>query len=309
MRSPSEHIGADRSSGGGRHVERRLMWALLITLAIFLMEIAGGFLSNSLALKSDAGHIFGDVLALAVSLLAVRLSRLPPTREKTFGYHRVEVLAAIFNGTTLFILALYIFFAAYKRLVFPEPVLSPLMLVVALIGLAANIIVISRLHSIASESLNIRAAFLHVLGDMLASVGVVAGALVILLTGNYLADPIISFFVGAIILYGAWGVLREGAHILLEGVPRSIDYDELRRDMEAINGVVSVHNLHVWTISSSNLALSAHVMIPDLSTHSAKDILQTTNELLSKKYNIRHSTLQFECQCCASEDSECIAAQ
>jgi cobalt-zinc-cadmium efflux system protein len=269
------------------------------------MEIIGGFLSNSLALKSDAGHLFGDVMALGLSLLAVRISRLPPTGKRTFGYQRAEVIAAMINGLTLFFLAGYIFFAAYRRLMEPEPIKSFLMLVVAVIGLLANTVVIFGLRGHAAENLNVRAAFLHVVGDMLGSVGVVTGGLIMYLTGNYLADPIISFFVGIIILFGAAGILREGINILLEGVPGTVKYGDLKADMEAIDGVISVHDLHIWTISSSNVVLSAHVSVPDQPTHTAQRILSSVTELLKKKYKIHHSTLQIECECCAETDCGC----
>lgn len=293
------------AAGQGSPLEKRLAWALLITFGIFVMEIIGGFLSNSLALKSDAGHLFGDVMALGLSLFAVRISRLPPTAKRTFGYQRAEVIAAMINGLTLLFLAGYIFFEAYRRLMEPEPIKSFLMLVVAVIGLLANTVVIFGLRGHAAENLNVRAAFLHVVGDMLGSVGVVTGGLIMYLTGNYLADPIISFFVGIIILFGAAGILREGINILLEGVPGTVKYDDLKAGMEAIDGVISVHDLHIWTISSSNVVLSAHVRVPDQPTHTAQRILNSVTELLKMKYKIHHSTLQIECECCAETDCGC----
>lgn len=306
-----EHNHAGHEHAHNHHktidIERRLWWALAITIGIFILEVVGGFLSNSLALKSDAGHLFGDVLALGLSLFATRISRRPPTSKRTYGYNRVEVLAAVINGATLFILAGFIFYEAYWRLLKPEPVRSTLMLVIAVIGLAANLIVMKRLHEAAGENLNVRAAFLHVLGDMLGSVGVVAGGLIMIFTGNYLADPIISFFVGAIILWGAVSVIREGAHILLEGVPRSIKYGEVKESMEKIEGVISVHDLHIWTISSSNLALSAHINVVNQSTHESRRILQEATELLRVRYNIHHATLQLECECCTDTDCGCMS--
>lgn len=289
----------------GSNLERRLVWALLITFGIFVMEIVGGFLSNSLALKSDAGHLFGDVMALGLSLFAVRISRLPATTKRTFGFQRAEVFAAMINGLTLLFLAGYIFHEAYHRLMEPEPVKSILMLVVALVGLLANTIVIFRLRGHAAENLNVRAAFFHVVGDMLGSVGVVTGGLIMYVTGSYLADPIISFFVGVIILFGAMGVLKEGVNILLEGVPGTIKYADLKVDMESIDGVVSIHDLHVWTISSSNVVLSAHVIVHDQPTHTAQRILNSATGLLRKKYKIHHATLQIECECCAEADCGC----
>jgi cobalt-zinc-cadmium efflux system protein len=293
--------------GVSSDIERRLTWALGITLAIFVLELVGGFLSNSLALISDAGHLFGDVLALGLSLFAAIVARRPPTARRTYGYHRIEVLAAVFNGMTLFFLAGYIFYEAYQRLMNPEPVKSVLMLAVALVGLLANLIVMARLREAAGENLNVRAAFLHVLGDMLGSVGVVAGGLIMLFTGNYLVDPIISFFVGLIILFGAVSVVREGASILLESVPRNINYEKLKGDMERVEGIISVHDLHIWTISSSRLALSAHVKVSDQSTHAAQAILQEACRILADEYDIRHTTLQLECGCCAGDDCGCHA--
>jgi cobalt-zinc-cadmium efflux system protein len=300
----SHHHGHIHSGPSG-DIERRLTWAVGITIAIFALELVGGLIANSLALESDAGHLFGDILALGLSLAAAIISRRPPTARRTYGYHRFEVLAAVFNGMTLFFLAGYIFYQAYHRLIEPEPVKSGLMLVIALIGLLANLIVLSRLREAAGENLNVKAAFLHVLGDMLGSVGVVAGGLIIIFTGNYLADPIISFFVGLIILVGALGVLREGASILLESVPHSVDYDKLKDDIEKIEGVISVHDLHIWTISSSKLAMSAHIKINNQSTHSSQRILQDACQLLGNDYDIHHTTLQLECDCCTDDNCGC----
>ena len=288
-----------------RTIERRLSGALLITVFIFIMELVGGFLSNSLALKSDAGHLLGDVMALGLSLLAVKISRLPPSSKRTYGYHRSEVLAAIINGTTLLFLAGYIFYKAYHRLMEPEPIKSGLMLVVAVLGFSANLFVLIRLRDHASENLNVRAAFLHVLGDMLASIGVVIGGAIMLFSGNFIVDPLISFLVGLLILFGAAGILREGINILLEGVPRSINYQQLKKDMEEVDGAISVHDLHIWTISSSRLALSAHIIVPAQSTHAGQEIMQAIKILLRDKYNINHTTLQIECECCLDESCGC----
>jgi cobalt-zinc-cadmium efflux system protein len=288
-------------------IEKRLTIALAITCFIFIMELAGGFLSNSLALKSDAGHLFGDVLALGLSLLAVKLSKLPPSSKRTYGYHRSEVLAAIINGTTLLFLSVFIFYEAYQRLLEPEPIKSVLMLIVAVVGFLANIFVLLRLRGHASENLNVRAAFLHVMGDMLASVGVIIGGLIMLLTGNYIADPLISFLVGLIILVGAIGVLKEGVNILLEGVPQNIDYDRIKNDIESLEDVRSIHDLHIWAISSSRLSLSAHLTATSRSTHSSQELLSETKKLLSEKYGISHVTLQIECDCCQDENCGCAS--
>ncbi len=298
------HEGHDHLETGNK-IAGKLTWALIITIALFVAELIGGIMTNSLSLKSDAGHLFGDVLALGLSLFAARIALLPPSSKRTYGYHRVEVLAAVFNGVTLFVLAGYIFYEAYQRLIHPEPVKSAGMLIIAIIGLAGNLFVMMKLHGSSQHNLNVRAAYLHVVGDMLGSVGVVAGGLIMIFSNNYLADPLISFFIGAIILYGAFGVLREGANILLEGMPVSIKYKELMADLESLEGVVSIHDLHVWTISSSNLSLSAHVKIPDQLTHSSQQVLQKINDMLQSKYNIYHTTIQLECDCCEGVECGC----
>ena len=302
MSTPSNnsHIKNERKT-----VVNRLTWALIITIAIFLLELFGGFLSNSLSLKSDAAHLFGDVLALGLSYIAARLALLPPSSKRTFGYHRAEVLAAVFNGVTLFLLAGYIFFEAYHRFLNPQPIKSGIMFIVALIGLAGNLYVIFKLHSFSKENLNVRAAYLHIIGDMLGSVGVVAGSLIIILTGSFIADPIISVFIAIIIIYGAFSILIEGANILLEGTPLSINYKELKSDIEKIAGITSVHDLHVWTISSSNLILTAHIKIDDQPIHNSNQILTSINSLVQDKYGIRHTTIQSECGCCQDQPCGC----
>jgi len=297
--------GYGKQGGASSRIERKLLWALGITIVIFIVEIVGGFLSNSLALKSDAGHLFGDVMALGLSLLAVHISRRPASPRRTFGYHRAEVFAAIINGLTLTFLSGFIFLEAYHRILNPQPIKSVMMFVVAVIGLAGNGVVILRLRGHARDNLNVRAAFLHILGDMLASVGVVVGGLIMLFTRNYLVDPIISFFVGGIILFGAISVLKEGANILLEGAPGHIDYGKLKADIESIEGVRSVHDLHIWTISSSKLVLSVHIKVSDQSTHDSQHILKTVTGFLKEKYKIHHATLQIECECCTEIDCGC----
>jgi cobalt-zinc-cadmium efflux system protein len=278
----------------------RLGWAFGLTLAILVAELVGGFLANSLALLSDAGHVFADVLALGLSLVAMHIAHLPANSQKTFGYHRAEILAAIINALTLLIIAVVIFLEAYKRFSNPEPVKTLPMLIVAVVGLIVNAFVFIRLHGVAKNNLNIRAAFLHVLGDMLASVGVIAGGLVMLYTNNYLVDPIISVLVGLIILKGAYGVLKEGTNILLEGVPAKIDYGILTSDILAVPGVIKLHDLHVWELSVSNIMLSVHIQVDALVPHAGRDILDQMKDMLSQKYHIYHSTIQFECDCCTT---------
>jgi len=288
----------------------RMAWAFGLTFVIFFAELIGGFLSNSLALLSDAGHLFGDVLALGLSLLALFLSRRPATKKRTYGYHRAEVFAAIINGISLLVIAGVIFIEAYKRLLNPEPVKTLTMLIVATIGLIINLVVAFNLHHSASKNLNIKSAYLHVIGDMLASVGVIAGGLIMLVTGNYIADPIISVIVGLIILRGAYTVIREGASILFESVPYSINYDQIKQDILSTRGVLKIHDLHIWTLSSNNFMLTVHVHIDSNEPHVGDRILRSLKAMFEEKYSIFHSTIQLECHCCEQpSESVCIITE
>jgi cobalt-zinc-cadmium efflux system protein len=285
----------------------RLGWAIGLTLVIFFAELICGYLTNSLSLLSDAGHVLADVMALGLSLGAVFMSRLPANSRKTFGYHRAEILAALINGISLLVIAFFIFWEAYKRLLAPQVVRSVPMMIVAVIGLLANAFVFFRLQHIAHDNLNIKSAFLHVLGDMLASVAVIIGGLVMMLTGNYIIDPIISALIGLIILKGAYGVVREGINIILEGVPPRIDYKSLSDDITSVPGVLRIHDLHVWMLSSANIMLSVHVHIDGESPHAGREVMSQLKNMLSTKYNIFHSTIQFECACCEDpNESICL---
>lgn len=292
------------------YLVNRMGWAFGLTFVIFIAELIGGLISNSLALLSDAGHVFADLLALGLSLGALYISRKPANAKKTYGYHRVEVLAALINGITLIVIAGLIFHEAYKRLLEPEQVKTVPMLIVAAMGLAVNIIVALRLHRAAESNLNVKSAFLHVVGDMLASVGVIAGGLIMLFTGNYIADPIISVVVGLIILRGAYRVVKEGINILLEGVPSRIDYERLNQDILQTQGVLRIHDLHIWTLSSSNIMLSVHVLVDAKAPHVGNELLKRLKNMLREKYDIHHATIQFECDCCEDPtQSVCIICQ
>jgi cobalt-zinc-cadmium efflux system protein len=286
----------------------RLRFAIILTFLILILEFVGGILTNSLALLSDAGHIFGDIFALCLSWVALLISALPPNHRKTYGYHRAEVLAALGNGLTLFLICGFIFYEAFKRMSSPEEVLSFQMLLIAGVGLGVNLIVASKLKAASQQNLNIKSAFLHVMGDLWASLGVILGGIIMTFTGFYIVDPIISFFVGGIIFRGAYRVSKEALDILLEGVPENVDLDEILFLLKKTDGVTDVHDLHIWTISSAHLALSAHLVVEDQSTHSTGRILSQIKEKLSTKCKITHVTIQFECQCCAGEQPECIVA-
>jgi len=288
------------------HLIARMKFAIILTVGILLVELVGGILTNSLALLSDAGHVFADVFALGLSWVALVLSGLPANHRKTYGYFRAEVLAAVTNGVTLFLVALWIFYEAIRRIGSPEPVKSLEMFLIAVVGLVVNLMVLLKLKGATEESLNIKSAFLHVLGDMLSSVGVIVGGIIMLITRFYIVDPIISILIGLIILRGAIGVMRECSDILLEGVPKNIKLSEVEKVLKQIPGVVDMHDLHVWSISSAHPALSAHVVVEEQTTHSTKEILDEIQAKVMEKFQIEHLTIQFECLCCGMEKVECI---
>ncbi len=271
---------------------RPLAIALAITFLYFVVEVAGGILTNSLALLSDAGHMLSDIAALGLSLFAFQISRRPATPKKTFGYHRLEIVAALVNGLVLWLIVGVIFHEAYQRFFTPPEVQSLGMLIIATIGLGVNIAAGLTLYRSHRDSLNVHSAFLHVVGDALGSVGAIIAALVMLSTGWYLADPLISFLIGGLILYTSWGLIKESADILMQSVPRGIVLDEVQNAMESVSGILKVHDLHVWAVTSGVFTLSAHAVINgDLDFH---QVLSEMEKTLSEKFDIRHTTIQLE---------------
>jgi cobalt-zinc-cadmium efflux system protein len=271
---------------------KRLVGVLALTFTFMLLEFLGGWIANSLALMADAGHMLSDVAALGLSIFALWFARRPATPAKTYGYLRIEILAALANGVTLVLIAIAILWQAYARFRVPQPVDGPLMLGVAAAGLIVNIVAAVLLHASSGHSLNIRAAYLHVLGDLLGSVGAIAAAVIILVSGWYPADPIMSCLVAVLILVGSWRLVRESVDVLLEAVPPGIDFDALRRAIAEIPGVEEVHDLHVWTLTSGYLAMSGHAIITDPGDH--KRILQQVHSRMHEDFGINHVTMQVE---------------
>lgn len=281
-----------------KSIAGRFKYAIALTALTLLAEVAGGIWTNSLALLSDAAHVFLDLFALFLSLAAIKLSSFPATDTRTFGWHRMEVFASFINGASVFLIAVGILYEAWGRLFAPQEVKSLPMFIIAAIGLVMNLVAASALHQHSHEDLNVRSAFLHVIGDAAASVGVIAGGLVMYFTGWYVIDAIISVGIGFVIFWGAWRVIRESAHILLEGVPRGMSTQEVAETIRAVEGVNDVHHLNLWTICSHILALSAHVdMKPEYKVKQA-EVLRTIENLLLEKYHISHTTLQGECTMC-----------
>ena len=269
-----------------------------------LAEIAGGILSNSLALLSDASHMFTDSLAILLSYLAIQWSKKPATAQKTFGYHRTEVLVALVNGITLFIIAGYIFYEAIHRLFYPLEIKTGIMLAVAAAGLAGNIVGMLLLRAEGPDNLNIRSAFFHLVGDSLSSIGVIAGGIIISFTGWSIVDSLIGILIGGIVLRGAIDLVFESGEVLLESTPRDIDLEKLRDEVAKIPGIKDFHEIHVWTITSGRRALSGHILIDNISARESQKIIGAARELLSGKFNITHTTLEVECDSCL--DNSCI---
>ena len=271
--------------------KRALRSALAITLVVLVAEAVGGWISNSLALLADAGHMLTDAGALALSLFVAWFSRQPGTPQKTYGYLRWEILAALINGATLLGLSVWIVIEAVGRFRAPEEIGGTLMLVIATVGLVANAAAARILHPMHGGSLNVRGAYLHVLGDLLASVGTIIAALTIKFTGWLHADPLASLLTTALIIRGAWALVRESVDVLLESTPSHISLGEVRGTLERIPGVESVHDLHVWTVTSGVVALSAHAIVREPARQ--QEVIERAFALM-QKMGIHHVTLQTE---------------
>lgn len=285
--------------------ERPLWIALILTTAFLIAEIVGGILTNSLALISDAAHMFTDTAALAISLAAIRIGRRPADSERTFGYYRFEILAAAFNAMLLFLVAIYILYEAYDRLNNPPEIQSGTMLLVAALGLVVNLISMKLLSSGKDSSLNVKGAYLEVWSDMLGSIGVIIGALVIRYTGWSWVDSAIAVAIGLWVLPRTWTLLKASMNVLLEGVPEGLGIAEVRDAIAGFPGVASVHDLHVWSITSGKASLTAHVVQREDVTNS-QTLLLGIRQLIASKYDIHHSTIQIEttpCEQAAEEHS------
>jgi cobalt-zinc-cadmium efflux system protein len=278
-----EHRDADR---------RRLTFALLLTAAVAVAEVIGGYLTNSLALMSDAGHMLTDVSALGLSLLALWFAERPANVKKTYGYYRLEILSALTNGVLLLGITGLIVFEAFGRLRNPEEIKLAPMIAVTAVGLIANAAALKVLHQ--RHSMNVRGAFLHVFGDTLSSVGVLAGAALMWRTGWLRVDPAISLAISGVIVVGAFRLVRDAVDVLLEAVPAHVDLEAVRLLMAQVPGVTAVHDLHVWTISSGIYALSAHLVVLDPMVCNNDEILSSVKHRLFDEFGIDHTTIQIE---------------
>src|SRR5487761_171832 len=267
--------------------------ALALTCVVLLVELTGGLISHSLALLSAAGHVLTDVFALGLAWFAVAQASRPADRWRSYGYHRVSILAALVNSVTLIVIVLAIAYEAVRRLAHPEPVQGGVVIIAALVGIAINIFVAFGLRGDA-HSLNVRAALLHVVGDIGASVGVVVAGVVILLTGWLYIDPLLSLGIAVLIAFGAWRIVRETVNLLMEGTPAEIDLAAVAKEISSTELVTSMHDLHVWALSSDEVALSCHVVVGDCPLEDAEHVVRDLEGRLCGKFAIGHTTIQVE---------------
>jgi cobalt-zinc-cadmium efflux system protein len=302
-------------------VEKRFVISIVLTVMILVAEVIGGFWTGSLALLSDAAHVFMDIFALGLSYLALRLSALPADDRHTYGYHRLEVLAALVNGVSLLAIALGIFWEGYQRWQAPVHVRSVELLIIAVIGLAVNLLVAFVLgghdhgdkhsdersdgYAHEKEDLNLHSAYMHVVGDAISSVGVIVAAVVIMLTGWEWADPLISVLIGGLILFSSYRVMRSSLHILIEGVPVGMSIESVADLIGKVPGVQEVHDLHVWSICSGNVALSAHLVLNDHGAKETRLLMAQVKQKLMSEFDIEHTTIQLDEEGCAQGEQNC----
>nr|WP_106769195.1 cation diffusion facilitator family transporter [Paenibacillus faecalis] len=295
MSHSHSHHGHDHMHGhGGKNNAKGLAIALTMTTSIMILEFFGGLITNSLALLSDSGHMLSDAASLALSLAAMWFAKRPASPSKTYGFYRFEILAALFNGISLFVIAAIICWEAYGRFLEPPTVASSSMMMIASIGLLANLLSAWSLtrKSDIKGNINVRSAYLHVIGDALGSVGAIVAGLLIWLFGWYIADPIVSVFVALLILKSAWNVIKTTIHVLMEGTPTTIDQEQVVQTLEAIEGVINVHDLHIWTITSGLDSLSCHLAIEDHAD--SQQVLQEAITRIEERFKIQHTTIQVE---------------
>ncbi|MEW6604951.1 MAG: cation diffusion facilitator family transporter [Thermoproteota archaeon] len=274
--------------------KRLLTLSLAVTASIAVIEVIGGILSNSISLVSDAMHVFTDVMAIGLSLFAMTMAAKSHSGAMTFGYHRAEVLAALANGVALAAISVWVLYEAVLRVMSPRVIDTSLMLAVAGIGLAGNILVMLLLKQHSSRSINVQSAFVHVIYDAVSSVAVIVTGFVALYTGITIVDPLVAFLIAGLVARSAYAIVRTSTHILLEGAPRELDMQQVVATVKHLDGVVDVHDLHVWTISTGMNALSGHVVVRDQMLSQSGKLISDINAVLAERYNITHTTIQLE---------------
>jgi cobalt-zinc-cadmium efflux system protein len=288
-----------------RSTIRRLALSLGLTLLFVIFEVFAGLYANSLALLTDAAHNATDVIALALTWWALRFTTRPANSGKTYGYHRAGILVALVNSTTLVLISLGIFYDAYRRLMAPPEVKANILIGVGLAAVAVNLVTALLVRRGSHHDLNLKSAYVHLMGDVLSTIGAVAAGILISFTDMDWLDPLVSIFIGLLILWNAWGILRESVGILMESTPADIDMESLQADILTVKGVRGVHDLHVWSIAQSLRSLSAHIITDDIPISETAVVQSAVSELLSHKYGIGHATLQVECADCITPELYC----
>ncbi|HET9912263.1 MAG TPA: cation diffusion facilitator family transporter [Anaerolineales bacterium] len=288
-----------------KQTTQRLSLSLFLTLAFVVIEAGAGIFANSLALLTDAAHNLTDVIALGLTWFAVRITAQPANAQKTYGYHRAGILVALLNSTTLVLISLGIFYEAYRRFVSPSEVQSTILIGVGLIAVVINLITALLVHRGSQSDLNLRSAFVHLMGDVLSTVGAVIAGVIIYFTGANWLDPLVSVLIGFLILYNAWGILRDAVDILLESTPRDVNIKDLVNDIIQVKGVLGIHDIHVWSLTQNLRTMSAHILTDDLHISAGAQIQRGVREMLRQRYNIVHATLQLECVDCFPDSLYC----
>jgi cobalt-zinc-cadmium efflux system protein len=288
-----------------RSTIRRLVLSLGLTAGFVVVEIIAGLFANSLALLTDAAHNATDVISLALTWWALRITTKPANQDKTYGYHRAGILVALVNSSTLVLIAAGIFYDAYRRLLAPPEVNADVLIGVGAAAVVVNLVTALLVRRGSDHDLNLKSAYLHLMGDVLSTVGAVIAGIIIRFTNLNWIDPLVSILIGLLILWNAWGILRESVSILMESTPADIDMDALAKDILTVRGVIGVHDLHVWSLTRSLRTLSAHIVTDDIPISQGAAVQAAVNEILAVKYGIGHATLQLECMNCASMDLFC----
>lgn len=282
---------------------KKMLWVTLLNLSITIVQVIGGILSNSLSLLSDALHNLGDSSAIFISFVAGKVSERKADEKNTFGYKRVEILAALFNAIVLIAICIFLFYEAYSRFLHPEPVKGLLMLIIAVFGLLANFISVLILHKEKSENLNIKAAYMHLLGDTLSSVAVIVGGIAIWFFNVFWIDPLITVLVGAYIIWHTWSIVRETVDILMQSVPEEIDLQKIKTEIEKIEDIDNIHHIHVWKLNDSQIHLEAHLNLKNnIDMVKMTAVREKIEQMLHAEFGIEHVTLQTGYNCCHGEN-------
>jgi len=283
----------------------KMGWAVLLTLGFVIGEGLAGVLGHSVALLSDAGHNFADALALLFSWYALRVASRPSNATRTFGYHRVGILAALVNAASLVAISVFIAWEGVQRLLHPQPVQGWVMIIVAGVAVAINAVIALRLQSHATNDINLRSVYLHMLGDAASAAGVIVAGVIVLVTKSPLADPIVSFVIAALILWSSWGILVESLNVLLEASPAGMDMPAVENAIECVDGVLDVHDLHVWTVGPGVVACSCHILVNEQTISSGQQVLRAVVAELNTQFAINHTTVQVEVEGCGPNDMYC----